>query len=346
MTCFRQNHQVEDLDESMKLLEEATLHPFSSLIKRLEIAVGWANVARSQGHHTTFKAYEVALSLLQRALIIGPTLQRRHDLLVGKSSYLRLTLDAASYAIKKGDIPKAIEMLEQGRSLLRSQLHGFRTPLDKLSEINKPLADRFRDTSNRLEALSMTSKSHDSTFDGDNHSNGILPGGRLFYEMLSRRRRLPEEQESIIQEIQRLPGFSDFLKPTPFEKLRQAAKEGPVIVINLSEYNSDSDCLIVFKDSDPVRIPLTGLNAPEQLSYLRIARKQLRKSPAEYDNALRSTMEWLWKNVICLVVEKLDELGIEKQSRIWLCPTSAPTFLPIHAAGPYRNERSNSLLPR
>lgn len=96
-----------------------------------------------------------------------------------------------------------------------------------------------------------------------------------------------------------LTWFSDFLRPTSFETLLQAANEGPVIIINHFKYISD--CLIVLKDSEPIRIPLMEpffVEALEQLSHLYVARELLRSSPAEYNNALRSTMEWLWKNAI------------------------------------------------
>lgn len=91
------------------------------------------------------------------------------------------------------NIPKAVEMLEQGRGFHWSQMRGFRTPLDILSEIGKPLADRFRDTNNQLEALSTTSKAQPSAFDGGKHSSNVLYEGPQFDEMLSRKRCLLEE---------------------------------------------------------------------------------------------------------------------------------------------------------
>lgn len=41
----------------------------------------------------------------------------------------------------------------------------------------------------------------------------------------------------------------------------------------------------------------------------------------------------VWDSVVHSVVEKLDEAGIPKDSRIWWCPMSVLTSLPIHAAG-------------
>lgn len=51
-------------------------------------------------------------------------------------------------------------------------------------------------------------------------------------------------------------------------------------------------------------------------------------------------LDWLWENIVSVVVKKLNELGVKKQSRIWWCPTSVLNSLPLHAAGPYRDENN------
>jgi hypothetical protein len=43
-----------------------------------------------------------------------------------------LAVDAASCALRSGDVCRAVELLEQGRTIIWTQMTRFRTPLDNL----------------------------------------------------------------------------------------------------------------------------------------------------------------------------------------------------------------------
>lgn len=334
ITRYEQTYQLDDLEESMKLRKSAALDTFSSSLTRLKGVIEWSIDARMHDHKSALEAYEIALSLLQSTLTIGPTLQRQHDLLIGESSYPTLASDAASYATEKGYMEKAVEMLEQGRGMLWSQMRGFRTSLDDLAKADQSLADRLKDVTSQLEALSTAANAQQATSSICSTSD-VHVDHSLLDEMLKLKHELSEEQERIVEEIRKRPGFDNFLKATSFATLQSAAEEGPVIIVNPCEYRSD--CIIVLKESEPLRIPLAETfykEAWDQATHLIEARKKLREYPRGYDDALLSVLEWLWKSVVSLVVEKLTELGIPKQSRIWWCPASILTSLPFHAAGP------------
>ncbi|GJE92053.1 CHAT domain-containing protein [Phanerochaete sordida] len=57
-------------------------------------------------------------------------------------------------------------------------------------------------------------------------------------------------------------------------------------------------------------------------------------APTRHDQVLRRTLKDLGDLLVSPVLEKLHELGIEEGSRIWWCPTSVVSALPLHAAGP------------
>jgi hypothetical protein len=110
-------------------------------------------------HHTSaLTAYRKALSLLQRAIDLGPTVQIHHKYISSRNigDFRGLPTDAASYAIESGAYKEAIEMLEQGRALLWSSMCSLRTPLDHLRRVDKSLADEFTDISQELEAIITT----------------------------------------------------------------------------------------------------------------------------------------------------------------------------------------------
>ncbi|EJC99359.1 TPR-like protein [Fomitiporia mediterranea MF3/22] len=314
---FDQSGLMECFDECIQLLEHASVHRFSSLIGRLKIADLWAKIARKYSHHTTSNAYREAMMLLQRILVISPSLPAQHDFLNEKSDYISLALDAVAYAVDKNRLEEAIEILEQGRGLLWSQMRGLRAPLDGLAEVNKELADRFSDISCQLENLAMSPTESQL------------------------KRRLSTEQEELIGEIRRIPGFQSFLEATPFNVLQQAASEGPVIVVNHSKYRSDVLIVPSHEDKPVACIPLDGKfykDSTELCAKLVGTRTISGAYSAEYDQMLRQAMRTLWDRVVSKVVDKLNELGIAEGSRIWWCPTSVLSALPFHAAGPFMDE--------
>ncbi|KAL5478974.1 hypothetical protein ACEPAI_2262 [Sanghuangporus weigelae] len=332
-TRYEKEERMEDLEECIQTLRQATAHVFSGPSRRLDAAFYWTVLARRHGHQTTLEAYRAATLVIQRALAIRPTLSSQHDFLSSGIGHRSLTLDAASYAIGKGDLTQAVELLEQGRTLLWSHMRGFRTSLERLSEADTSLADRFRNCSCALEALRTSSEPRSVVPDGG------LQNQHSIDQMLVQVRRLSEEQEEIIEEVRRIPGFEDFLQAAPFEVLQQAACEGPVIVLNHSEHRCDVLIVISGKDVPCVCIPLDKdfySDAVALHDELVRVRQEYRVGSVEYDEVLRRVMRILWDRVVSKVVQKLKELEVHEGSRIWWCPTSVLSALPFHAAGPYQ----------
>lgn len=163
----------------------------------------------------------------------------------------------------------------------------------------------------------------------------------------------------IIEKIREVPGFQDFLKIIPFDKLQLSADEGPVIMINHSKYRSDA--IILLRGHEPMVVSLSQPvsndsesesgqdtfadsfyeEALDQSNNLTETRMALGDNPKLYDDTLMSVLEWLWVNIVSRVVKKFNELGVKKQSRIWWCPTFVLCSLPLHAAGPYRDEHNS-----
>ncbi|KAI0043503.1 hypothetical protein FA95DRAFT_1479096, partial [Auriscalpium vulgare] len=53
------------------------------------------------------------------------------------------------------------------------------------------------------------------------------------------------------------------------------------------------------------------------------------------DDTIQKVLSHLWKYIVCHIFEKLDELGLAKNSRIWWCLSGKLCALPIHAAQPF-----------
>ncbi|ETW84899.1 hypothetical protein HETIRDRAFT_314147 [Heterobasidion irregulare TC 32-1] len=141
-------------------------------------------------------------------------------------------------------------MLEKGRALLWSRMKGYRQPVLELRTVDHALADRFETVSDQLEKLA-TSQSRLAP-------DALEPAPRFGAardKKLKQQRVLSAEWDDIVKHIRQIEGFSDFLQPVPFERLKHAAAEGPVIVVNVSSYRSDA---LIIRDiaSGPTLVPL------------------------------------------------------------------------------------------
>ncbi|OCB86599.1 hypothetical protein A7U60_g6277 [Sanghuangporus baumii] len=341
---FLRERCTKDLEECIQVLNLAADQKFSNSPSRFEAARRWAEIARSHDHQSLFEAYKAAMPLLQRALTVRSTLPAQHRLLSSISHLHSLALDAASSAIDKDDFRQALEFLEQGRSLLWTQMRGFRIPLEQLSRADKTLSERFGDCNRRLEAIIASS---------DSPTTCSITGGDSIRALSTSQEKILadkksvqmwqsyDEQEAIINDIRRIPGFENFLQAAPFEVIQQAASEGPVIVLNYSKYRCDALILLL---QGCVCVPLDREFHTDAFTlheeFLQV-RQEFKVTSIEYDEILRRVMKFLWDRVVSKVVQKLKGLKIMEGSRIWWCPTSVLTAFPFHAAGPYEDANGN-----
>ena len=96
--------------------------------------------------------------LLQVLISTGSSLESVHYRLTSTirlKGTRHLAVDAAACAIRQGRIEMALELLEQGRSLLLTQAGRYRTPVDELEDT---LADEFKTLSVKMEASAMTTR--------------------------------------------------------------------------------------------------------------------------------------------------------------------------------------------
>jgi CHAT domain-containing protein len=330
----------EDLNETIQTLRSAAENA-SDECDRFQLLCFWASVARVFGHSSVSTAYDRAMSSMQACLTLSPTLDIQHTQLVVRmgNSIKSLPFDCASHQIHTSQLTQAIVTLERGRSLLWSEMRGLRSSTDQIRSIDPHLADNFAAVSRELETLTL-GISPSSNVDGtDSDVDGMDPFGHLVVQQ----RRLVDDREKLISQIQALPGFDTFLKPPSFETLRSAARHGPVIIINHSQWRSD--IIIVLHNSPPSLITTSddfyarAIKLQDELLGAR--RKGLESN--KYEDTLRSVLEELYEIVGLPVIKRLNELNVPEQSRIWWCPTSVFCSLPLHAMGPIPSDMGHPL---
>jgi len=322
---------TEDLDEIMQLHQIASNHRGIKIPDRFNVACEWAQIARTYSHPSTSTAYDYALSSMQDSLTFTPTVDIQHSRLVAmRDHYETLPLECASYQIHTGQLQSSIKTLERGRALIWSEMRGLRSSVEYLCASDSDLADKFAAINQDLKDLTLT-------FAQNNYSDGeeeALEGMGPFGHLVVQQQRLLDDRDKLISQIQAQNGLESFLKPLSFDNLRSAAVLGLVVMVNHCRWRSD--IIILLYDSPPSLIPMADdfYDRANKLRDRLLGARKKGLDSVEYEDALRSVLKELYELVGRPVIQRLNELDIPEQSRVWWYPTSAFCSLPLHAMGP------------
>ena len=334
LSSFPPDQRRQDLDEALEQLSQCVNNKHGGFYERCWLACQWAHIARNTTHPSASTAYESALSLIQDILLFAPTLQLQHTTLARSDDFHRMSLDYASYQVDKHQFEEAIVTLERGRALLWSEMRHLRASIDQLHQVDPQLGQKFAAVTRDLEELT---KSIPPSFDlntdegAADNLRAVDPFGRL----LLKQRKLLKERDDLISQIQALPGFDRFLTSASFDTLRSAASSGPVIIINHSKWRSD--IFILLHNAPPSLIPTPDdffRRASALKDQLLDARNDHGPDSYQYGEALAHVLTELYDLVGKPVIDRLRQLKVPEQSRIWWCPTSVFCSLPLHAMGP------------
>jgi tetratricopeptide (TPR) repeat protein len=231
----------DNMNAAMHHIKAAANAVSGGLLSRLRASLRWVRYAEEYTHYTLLEAYATSMSLLDAHMSATASVSSRHDAM--KAFPRTLAVDAASCALRSGDVCRAVELLEQGRTLIWTQITRFRTPIDTLpgrGDHEEALVKKFRDLSSLLDRPPV------------NHSEG---DEKVDIEaQATRYTRLVKDWNKTVEEIRKLKGFSDFLLPPLFSELQDAARGGPVIILIASK--SYCHAIIVPHKEPPVNVEL------------------------------------------------------------------------------------------
>jgi hypothetical protein len=254
------------------------------LLPRLRASLCWVRHADEHGHGTELEAYATSMRLMDAYMSATASVSSRHSVM--KNFPITLAVDAASCALRSGDVRRAVELLEQGRTIIWTQMTRLRMPLDSLQthgDHAAALMKRFRDLSSLLDKPPAS------------HADGT-PSVDVEAEETQYRCRV-EDWNGVVEEIRKIEGFSRFLLPPIFADLQEAARDGPVIMLIVSR--SSCDAIIITHKQSPTSIQLpTNLEKLQTLvvKFQRTSRPALAKALME-----------LWDDVVCPVVDILSD---------------------------------------
>ncbi|KAJ6624988.1 hypothetical protein B0H10DRAFT_2005169 [Mycena sp. CBHHK59/15] len=320
------------LTKAFALFEAAFNHTTVAPGDAVQTLLDWSSAARKHGVRIPLQAYSRALTLLDQTVAVNATIDFQQKALAAPGAPRTIALDAAALAIENGAVETAVELLEQGRAMLWTRMRGYRSALDQLHDADPDLAAQFDEVSKQLDLLATSLQTG---------VHGNKENARDFDRKMKAQRVLQEKWDELVCAIRQLGGeFANFLQPLPFEALRAAAEGGPVILVNVSECRCDA---VILQDVGPpvlVPLPNMSLDGLQQL-HAQFLKARERPSPKPLIQILRT----LWNSVVEPIVERLLELEVPKNTRIWWCPTSFLCGFPLHAAGMYTQREPNANLP-
>ncbi|KAK6977327.1 CHAT domain-containing protein [Favolaschia claudopus] len=374
---FKRLGDLDDLNRSITSYCQKLLHSYSlaacspsgTALARSHAAGIWAKFTHSFQPSPELKAYATAIDLLPELAWPALSISDRHHHLLKILTVRTLARDAAAAAIAAGNLQKAVEWLEQGRTIIWGQFLGLRTPVDDLNQSHPRLAEQFITLSRTLE-MAGTRKS--SIIDSPTpHQATVMP--KDFHEIALQRNH-------VLDQIRKLPGFEQFLLPKSISQLSHAAKSGPVVILNISEYRCDGLILLPDLKEEVIHAEeLAGLlkstlgttgrierlleetvDVPpgnsilsdvkefnELLKFIqgttgRVDRLQgCREGNLTPDQSFSHILSELWIKIVQPILKAIAiNSPTHDPGHIWWCPTGPLAFLPIHAAGLYDEDKS------
>ncbi|KAJ7452593.1 TPR-like protein [Mycena latifolia] len=334
---FRSSKDPHDCEEGLIQYSHAASSPTGPAHIRFRASTMWAKYAHISQHPTLLQAYTTAIDLVPKMAWLGLSISDRHHQLLQAGQLVR---EAASAAIEAHEYNKAVEWLEQGRSVIWGQVLNLRTPVDELQMLHPKLAAELVSISNLLETSSTRSDIEAASF---RPSQSLQATARQYHDLAAQR-------DKLLQQIRGLAGFERFLLPKPISELSPAAKMGPVVLLNTSSYRSDALILIPGLGDEVMHVPLPDFTL-DQAQHLTEALGSLvsggvrsserlsasREGSLPPDEEFSRILSVLWMKIIKPVLNGLAFTNPSSQNpgRIWWCPTGPLAFLPIHAAGLY-----------
>lgn len=236
---FKQQNNEVDLDAAIEAYSASARSSVSAPTVVLRGARKWTECFLTRYGLPSFEACKIIVETIPRIVWLGTEISQRYSDIPSLGDAAN---QAVAAAIQLEKYETAVEWMEQGRSIVWSQLLHLRTPLDDLEASSPDLARELRDISQKLEALGNEQQS----------ASPDSQGTRSMENEAQTHRRLAERYEQLLHNIRELPTFEDFLLPKKLPDLRVLSTMscGPIVMLNI--YHETCDALVLMQPNTPI----------------------------------------------------------------------------------------------
>ncbi|KAE9395702.1 TPR-like protein, partial [Gymnopus androsaceus JB14] len=338
---FGHSHDTLDSDCASSAFQNASLQSSGNPHVQLQAAIKWSRLCATPA--LAVQAYTRFFELIPQVVWLGQTVSHRYEELphIG-----RVIGTAAAAAISAGNLPLAIEWLDEGRSIVWGQILQLRSPLDDLHHQHPKIA---KDLKRVAQALQNTGTSIRDSLENIARETKQATAE----EEAQKHRRLAGRYEDLITQIRSLDGFASFMRPKKYSELALAATHGPVIIVNVD--NSRCDALVLHSSQDITHVRLSkfsleqahklhknlisSLHAKGVRAFRDVHRLRLVRSRANHDDHFALILKFLWSNVVQPILSRIEDVlhdyCQDYIAHVTWCATGPLTLLPLHAAGIY-----------
>ncbi|KAH8799183.1 CHAT domain-containing protein [Flagelloscypha sp. PMI_526] len=361
------NFRIADIDEAINNFELCALSITGPPIVRFGAARCWIyglqlKTLFSTSHAPSLLPQHTLINLIPELIWLGAPIQQRFQMIqdvVGSSVH-----EAVSAAIRAQELELAVEWMEQGRSIVWSQLRRLRSPLVDLQCAHPDLAQEFQDAQRRIEV----------SFLPHNVDNETESAADSLDRQAQAHRRNIQTREDLLTEIRGKEGFESFLRPEKFSVLSKACQGHIAVLLTVAGVHCDA--LVISPSSSIFHILFTNVSQDvirdlrnqwetscntrlnnrgdkRDLSYcpnhclvtpadgsLRTRFGNRGEGPAITNmDPMASMLSQLWEKIVHPLVNQIETLLYDstddRMARIIWCPSGPLSFLPLHAAGIY-----------
>ncbi|KAH6604049.1 von Willebrand factor A domain-containing protein [Trichoderma cornu-damae] len=313
---YRRTGRREDWEQARDCFASAVSVANSAVSVRVKAGRRFLSLAEIASEP---EAYNVARSAINLIPLLTPRSLQNFDKRHLLSDAVGMASDAAAIALQAGQSAVvAIECLETGRGVIAGTLFE-QHDISVLKRIRPDLAEAFVNLRDRLDQPAMQDVG--SSIQPDNEDIDL---NTLAEIEQSSRRETAENLDSLLTQIRSEAAFERYLLPASEAEMLDAARYGPIVIINVSSHRSDA---LIIKQSGIRSLPLP-LVSPKRIDDYAIKIRSTR------------TLEWLWDAIVSPVLDALKLVAPVSASslnakwpRVWWIPTGKLTKFPLHAAG-------------
>ncbi|KZV64295.1 TPR-like protein [Peniophora sp. CONT] len=337
------SHHRLHFDTAFKYFVEAAIHSSGSSLFRFASARNCVDMLTENHEFASaemiLQAHLHVIRLLPELVWLGYSIARRYE----ESSQLAACVnDAVAAAIAHDALPQAVAWLEEGRSLVWSQILALRTPLNELEIHHPELSQRLRIIQQQLQRSGHVSGSVLKSVD-QREPLSFAPNAAQ-----DKHRGLIIEYGHLLSEVRSCAGFDGFLRPKTFSALLPSAELGDGYFVFINVCRTRCDALVLMPSGAITHVALPDLSETRasnlRLQWTRrLHESNVRMRGAILMSAARNNMPglvrileciWIWiVHPILLSLYLVVGGSTSPLPHITWCPTGPLAQLPLHAGG-------------
>ncbi|RSL58879.1 hypothetical protein CEP51_014012 [Fusarium floridanum] len=218
---YERDGQILDFEKALDCFRSAMCQPNASSVDQLTAGATMLQNCLTHSHwQDAFEAAEFVFERISNLALRSLDNEDKQHLLGLMAEVASDDVAAALFA-NKGCLA-ALNLLEQGRGVLAESIEAMRVDIMQLQEQYPDMAQEFVRLRDELEGAAPDSDDEEGISRSD------------------QRYKTGKEFDKLIGDIRALPEVSSFLGPPSEAEIQDAAKDGPLVIINVSKYRCDA----------------------------------------------------------------------------------------------------------